>query len=143
MDDGQCRVLSKDQFSILNINQFQFQHLTDPHATSAHQFKNQPISNFDRSEYDLVNGLFFDDFPPGDHPFTVQLSDHRGIARIYQGRIDIVAAKIEKSCQVGITDPFCVWFVAVGETVQKGNDIIRCNLLNLGVTQILAESFND
>jgi len=31
-----------------------------PHTSSGHQFKNQLISNFDRSENDLVNGLFFE-----------------------------------------------------------------------------------
>ena len=44
---------------------------------------------------------------------------------------------------MGIADPFCIGFVAVGKAVQKGKNIIRCNLLNLGVTEILAEPVND
>jgi hypothetical protein len=44
---------------------------------------------------------------------------------------------------VGITDPFCVRLIAVGEAVQEGKDVIRSNLLNLALTEILAESFNN
>jgi hypothetical protein len=134
---------SQDQFSVLNINQSEFQYLTDPHTSSSHQFKNQPITNFDRSEYDLVNGLFFDDFPSGNHPFPVQFSDHGRIARITHGGIDVISEKIEKGRQVGIADSFCVGFVTVGKAVQKGKDIIGGNLINLTITEILAEPIND
>ena len=40
-------------------------------------------------------------------------------------------------------DPFCEGFVAVGEAVQKGKDVIRYNLLNLGISEIQAEPVND
>ena len=111
--------LSQDQLTILNIIQPQFQHLSDPHAASGHQFKNQPISDFDCSEYDLFNCLFFDDFPSGDHPFPVQFTDHGRITRINHIRLDVITEKIEKCRQVGIANALCVGFVTVGETVQK------------------------
>ena len=44
---------------------------------------------------------------------------------------------------MGIADPFCVRLVAVGEAVKEGKNVIRSNLLNLGLAEILAESFND
>ena len=44
---------------------------------------------------------------------------------------------------MGIADPFCVGLVAVGEAVQKGKDVIRCNLLNLEISGIQAEPVND
>jgi hypothetical protein len=135
--------LSKDQLTILNIIQPQFQHLSDPHAASGQQFKNQPISDFDGSENDLVNGLCFDYYPSGYHPFPVELADHGRFTGIAYTGIYVIAEKIEKGWQVGIAHSFCVGFVAVGETVQKWKDTIRCNLFNLVITKILAESVND
>ena len=44
---------------------------------------------------------------------------------------------------MGIADPFCVRLIAVGEAVEEGKDVIRSNLLNLGLAEILAESVND
>jgi hypothetical protein len=44
---------------------------------------------------------------------------------------------------VGITDSFCVWLIAVGKAIQKGQDLIGGNLVDFGFTEILAESVND
>jgi hypothetical protein len=88
--------LSKDQFAILNVIQPQFQNFTDPHPASGHQFENQPIPNFNRSENYFITGLLFDDFPLGDHPFPIQLSNHGHVTWIYQIGIDVIAEKIEK-----------------------------------------------
>ena len=44
---------------------------------------------------------------------------------------------------MGIADSFCVGFVTVGKAVQKGKDIIGGNLINLTITEILAEPIND
>jgi hypothetical protein len=44
---------------------------------------------------------------------------------------------------VGIADSFCVGFIAFGKAVQKGKDIIGGNFIKLGITEILAESFNN
>ena len=57
--------------------------------------------------------------------------------------LDVITEKTEKCRQVGIADPFCVGFVTVGETVQKGKDIIGGNFIKLGITEILAEPMND
>ena len=42
-----------------------------------------------------------------------------------------------------IADPLCVGLVAVGEAVQEVKDVIRSNLLNLGLAEILAECVNN
>ncbi|MFO7686647.1 MAG: hypothetical protein R6V60_11190 [Desulfobacterales bacterium] len=135
--------LSKNQLAILDVIQPQFQHLANTHPTPGQQLENQPVPGFNRSENDLVNGLFFDDFPSGNHSFPVQFPDHGRIARITHAGIDVIAEKIEKGRQVGITDSFGAGFVTVGKVVQKGKDVFRCNLFNLGFTQILAEPVND
>ena len=44
---------------------------------------------------------------------------------------------------MGVTNSFGVGLVTVGEAVQKGKDIIGGNLINLTITEILAESIND
>jgi hypothetical protein len=110
---------------------------------SGHQFENQTIPHFNRSENDFINGFLFDDFPSGNHPFPVQFSDHGRIARITHGGINVISEKIEKGRQMGIADSFCVWLIAVGKAVQKGKDLIGGNLINLTITKILAESIND
>ena len=95
------------------------------------------------TENNFVNGLLLNDFPFRNHSFPVQFSDHGRIARIAHGGINVISEKIEKGRQMGIADSFCVGFVSVGKVVQKGKDIIGCNLLNLGVTKILTESLKD
>ena len=44
---------------------------------------------------------------------------------------------------MGIADPLCVRLVAVGETVQEVQNIIRRYLINLGITELLAEPIDD
>jgi hypothetical protein len=44
---------------------------------------------------------------------------------------------------VGIADPFGVRLVAVGEAVQKVQDIIRIDRVNLRITEFLTERFDD
>ena len=88
--------LPEDQFAILNVIHGEFQHLTDPHASPGHQFKHQPVADFDCPKNDLINGFLFDDFPSGDHSFPRQLADHRCIAGIPRVGIDVVFDEIEK-----------------------------------------------
>ena len=87
---------TQDQFSILQIAQFQFQHFTNPHAASGHQFEDQSIANLGCAEDDFVDGFFFDDFPPQRHPFPIQLANHGSVAGVPEFGIDIVADEIEK-----------------------------------------------
>ena len=131
---------SKDQLSILNVIQSELQNLTDPHPPTGHKFKQQSIANFGGPKNDLINGIFFDDFPSGYHPFPIQFSDHGRVTGISYTGIDVIAEKIEKGRQVGIADSFGIGFVTVGKAVQKGKDIILCNLFNLGMTELPAES---
>jgi hypothetical protein len=49
----------------------------------------------------------------------VELPHHGSVAWIPEFGIDIVADKIEKGRELGITDSFGVGFVAFGEAVQE------------------------
>jgi len=117
---------SKDQLPILNVLRSQLQHLADPHPPTGHQLKNQSIADFSGTENDLINGFFFDDFPSGYHPFSIQFSDHGRVTRIAYARINVIAEKIEKGRQVGIANSLGVGLVAIGKAVQKRKDVIRC-----------------
>ena len=57
--------------------------------------------------------------------------------------IEIVADEIEKGIDVGIADAFSVGLVALGESIQEPQDIIRCYLVDLEVTEFQTEPIND
>jgi hypothetical protein len=42
------------------------------HASSGHQFQDQPVSDFFRPENALIGGILFDDVPAGDNLWTGQ-----------------------------------------------------------------------
>ena len=67
----------------LNVIRSKFQNLTDPHAPTGHQFKHQSIADFGGAENDLIDGIFFDDFPSGYHPFPIKLQDHGRVTGIH------------------------------------------------------------
>ena len=57
--------------------------------------------------------------------------------------VQIVANEIEEGTNVGIADAFGVRLVALGKSIKKPQDIIRCYLVYLVITELLAEPFND
>ena len=57
--------------------------------------------------------------------------------------IQIVANEIEEGTNVGIADAFGVRLVALGESIQKSQDIIGCYLIDSMVTEFLAEPIDD
>ena len=44
---------------------------------------------------------------------------------------------------MGIADPLGIRFVAVGKAVQEVRNIIRGDLIQLGITELVAERFDD
>jgi hypothetical protein len=44
---------------------------------------------------------------------------------------------------VGIADSFSIGLVAIGEAVQEIQDIVRCYLIDFGITELLAEPIGD
>ena len=111
---------SSNQFAVLQIAQSQFQHFTDTHTTTGHQFKNQSITNLGGSEDDFIDGFLLDDFPSQRYPFPIQLPNHGPVAWVPEFGIDVVAHEIEKGRDLGKTDSLGIGFVAFGETVQVG-----------------------
>jgi hypothetical protein len=61
--------------------------------------------------------------------------NHRGITWIAEAVIDIVADKIEKSCQLGESDSFGVRLVVDGQVVQKIQDDFRGQIENVRFTE--------
>ena len=60
-----------------------------------------------------------------------------------QTMIQIVTYKIEKGTNVGIADALGVRLVALGESIQKSQDIIGCYLVYLEITEFQTEPVND
>jgi hypothetical protein len=121
----------------------QFQHFTDPHTTSGHQFEDQSITDLGGAEDDFVNGFLFDDFPSQRHPLPIQFADHGPVAWVTKLGIDIVADEIEKGRELGKTDSFGVGFVSFGEAVQECKDLFRGDLLDGTIAEFMDKPFDD
>ena len=113
------------QFSILNIIERQFQHLTYSHPTPGHEFKDQSISNFGCSENNLIHSFFFNDIPTNGNFRPEQFTHHRHIAGVLKIQIKVVCQEIEKRGKMGKSHPFGLWFSAFGNAVQVLQDLIR------------------
>ena len=57
--------------------------------------------------------------------------------------VQIVANEIEIRTKVGVADAFGVRLVALGESIQKPQDIVGCYLIDFMVTEFLAEPIDD
>ena len=90
------------QLSFIHVGRGQFEDFPDPHSPSGHQFQNQSISRFERSENDFIQDLLFQDFPLGDFRNLEEFSHHRVVAGVLQGGFVIVLDEIEEGAEVGI-----------------------------------------
>jgi len=57
--------------------------------------------------------------------------------------VQIVADEIEEGTNVRIADTLGVGLVALGESIQKPQDILGCYLIDFMVTEFLAEPIDD
>lgn len=57
--------------------------------------------------------------------------------------VEIFTDEIEERTNVGIADAFGVRLVALGELIQKPQDIVGRDLINFMVTEFLAEPIDD
>jgi len=97
---------SERELSILDVNGFQFQNFTDPHPTSGHQLKNQPIPGFDRAKDDLIHHLLFQNSTAVESRGSIILLQHRGITGASEIGIKILGDKVEKGCELGVPGAF-------------------------------------
>jgi hypothetical protein len=57
--------------------------------------------------------------------------------------VQIVADEIEEGTNVRIADTLGVGLVALGESIQKSQDIVGCYLIDFVITKFLAEPIDD
>ena len=88
--------LLKDQLAILNVNQPQFQDLTDTHSAPRHQLQYQPVAALGGPKNDFVNGLFFKHIQFEGDPLPVQFSNQRHVTGIWTIRIEVFFDEVEK-----------------------------------------------
>jgi len=136
---GSCRISLRSWRSL----SLSFSTSPIPHTAPGHQFQHEPIPGLGGPENDLVHGLPFDDIPFRGHALPVELADHGRITWIYKAVVQIVADEIEEGTNVGITDAFGVGFVALGESIEKPQNIVGCYLIDFMVTESLAEPIDD
>ena len=84
------------KFLVICISGGELQDFADSHAASGHELQDQPVSDFRRSEDDLIHGLLFDNIPEDGLPGPVDFPQHRDIARILDGRIEVDPDEIEE-----------------------------------------------
>ena len=87
--------------SVFDILGREFENLADSHACKGHEFENETIPGIGRSEDDLIDYVFFNNFKLGCLPCPEKLSEGRIITWILEIRIDRIFDEIEKGGQEG------------------------------------------
>ena len=86
--EGDLRLFStfwipNDSLPVFDILGCEFENLSDPHACTGHEFENETIPGVGRSEDDLIDYVFFNNFKLGWLPCPEKLSEGRIITRIF------------------------------------------------------------
>jgi hypothetical protein len=131
--------LPEYQLAILDIPGRKLQHLTDPHSPSGHQFHDQAIPGFGRSENDFIYLFFFQDVRQGIPSPPEQLPDHGSVAGVLNCIVKGVSDEIEKGLQAGITCPLCGSFCPLGDLVEERKDLVRRYRTDLPVTALVVK----
>jgi len=97
---------SESELSVLDITGGQFQDLADPHSTSGHQLKNQPVSGFDGAENDLIHHFFFKNGPTDGSRWAIQFFQHGGIARASEIGVEVLGDEVEEGSELGLPGTF-------------------------------------
>ncbi len=104
---------------IVHVIGGQFQDFPDSHAASGHELQDQSVSELRRSENDLIHGLLFDNVPQDGLAGPVDLPEHRGIARVLNGRIKVGPDEVEEGLEVGIAAMLRLLLSALSDLAQK------------------------
>ena len=90
------------------------QDLADPHSAPGHQFKDQPVSRFDRTKDDFVYHFLFENGPAGKSRGSIQLFQHWGITRASEIVIEVLSDEVEERDQLGVPSPFgCLFCLSI------------------------------
>ena len=115
------------QLVVADILRGELQDFADSHPASCHQFQDQPVSHLRRSEDDLIDRLLFDNIPVDGFAWPIDLPQHRGIAGVLNGGIEIGLDEIEEGLEVGVTAVLGLLLSALGDLVQKRENLLGCD----------------
>ena len=108
--------LRQGDFSVLDINRSDLQHLPDSHTALGHQFHHKPVPWIGCPENDLINQVLFNDFPLFRPAGPEYFPQNRRIAGILDLKVDGVADVIEEGLEARIAVSFGGLFGALGES---------------------------
>ena len=132
--------LRQCDFTVLDIDRSDFEHLTDAHPALGHQLQHDPVARVSRSENDLINYVLLDDFPLLGALVLEDFFQNWCVARVLDLKINGVADVIEKGFKTGVAVTFGGLFGAFGESGQKGEDLILGDRLDIPVTKLVPEA---
>jgi hypothetical protein len=115
------------QLLVADIFRGELQDFADSHAASCHQFQEEPVSHLRRPEDDLIDCFFLNNVPVDGFAWPVDFPQHRGIARVLSGWIEIGLDEIEEGLEVGVAAVLGLLLSALGDFVQEGEDLLGCN----------------
>lgn len=73
--------------------------------------------------------------------WPIDFPQHRSIARIWNGRIEIGLDEIEEDIEVGVTTVLGLLLSALRDHVQKGEDLLGCDGGKIAVTAKVVAKF--
>ena len=115
------------QLMVAYIFRGELQDFADPHASPGHQFQDKSVSQLRCPEDDFVDRLLFDNLPVDGFAWPVDFPQHRSIARVLNGRIEIGLDEIEEGLEVGVTTVLGLLLSALRDHVQKGENLLGCD----------------
>jgi hypothetical protein len=104
--EGNLRLFStfwipNDSLPVFDILGCEFENLADPHARTGHEFEHKTIPGIGRSEDDLIDYVFFNNFKLGWFPCPEKLPERGIITGILEIGINRIFDEIEKGGQEG------------------------------------------
>jgi hypothetical protein len=132
--------LRQCDFAVFDINRSDLQHLPDSHAALGHQFHHEPVTWIGGSENDLINQVFFNDFPLLRTAGPEHFPQYRRVAGILDLKVDGISDVIEEGLEARIAVSFGGLFGSFGESGQKGQNFIRGDGFQFPVTEFIFET---
>jgi len=126
--------------AVLDIDRFDFKHLTDPHSALGHQLHHDPVAKIGRFKNNFINQVFFDDLPLLWTSFPEYLFQDRRVTGIFDLKIDGVAYVIEEGFEAGVTVAFGGLFGSFSESGQKGQNLILGDGIQISVTKFVVKA---
>lgn len=119
----------------MNIVRSQFEHLSNSHSTSGHQFKYEPVTDVETPEDNLINDILINDLPLIRLRAFEYLPNHCRVTWIRQVGLRCIYREVEKGSEDRIAILLGRLGVILGQRDKKREDFFRINAADIPVTK--------